>query len=259
MLETLSWRLSYKPDSIRASEVESECVTGKIRVLPELDRHHRPIIVMDSSRENTKGHDSQLRHLVWQLVRAERKMNQPIPAGTVSADGTTSSVVHIPPPVEKYCLFVNMERHSIWNSPPLKTSLETLKTLTDRFPEHLGHAIVFKPGMLFAGLWAACKPIMDQKTVRKVIFIRGDVSDGSKNDLKLKEVIGDNWRALCDRQKADYDHAAFWPQVLADEAAYNQAHENNKQKAQEPAALSAEAAPVTAEPAAAQTPAASPQ
>ena len=165
ILETLTWRLAYKPEAITAAEVEPECATGKIRVLAERDVHHRPIIVMDSSRENSKTHDSQLRHLVWQLERAKRKMNtQPVAAGEKP-----------PPPVEKvsstsgeradarewperdaqprclvsrcvvlfvffsvqYCIFINMERNSIWNSPPMKTSMETLKTLTDRCPEHL--------------------------------------------------------------------------------------------------------------------------
>jgi len=206
LVDCLEWRRSFKPSSIRAAEVESECVTGKIIVRPELDRHNRPIIVMDSSRENSKGHENQLRHLVFQLERAKRKMNVEVP---VSQSG-----VH----VEKYCLFVNMTRHSMRNAPPLKTSLETLKTLTARYVEHLGHAIVYQPGFLFAGLWAACKPFLDARTVSKVIFIRGDTSDGSANDLLLKEIIGDDWRKLCDVAKDDYDHATFWPQVLKDEA-----------------------------------------
>lgn len=205
MLDSFTWRAAYRPDLIRASEVESECVTGKIRVLPQRDRHGRPIIVMDSSRENSKGHESQVRHLVWQLERAVRKMNPPI-------EGQKPA-----PFVEKYCVFIQMARHSIWNAPPLKTSMETLKCLTERYPEHLGHAIVFMPGMLFSGLWSACKPLMDPKTVKKVLFVRGDVSDGSKNDALLREVIGDQWRQLCDVPKDDYDQKTFWQQVLDDE------------------------------------------
>jgi hypothetical protein len=103
-------------------------------VLQQLDRHSRPIIVMDPSRENSKNHDSQLRHLVWQLERAKRKMNVRPHAEGPAADEAQAK----PAFVEKYCLFINMERNSIWNSPPLKTSMETLKTLTDRLPEHLG-------------------------------------------------------------------------------------------------------------------------
>ena len=111
---------------------------------------------MDSSRENSKTHDTQIRHLIYQLERASRKMNNP-------AALATSAPMHATAPaapvrfVEKYALFINMERNSIWNSPPRKTSMETLQTLTERFPEHLGHAIVYKPGMLFNALWAACK------------------------------------------------------------------------------------------------------
>lgn len=64
-----------------------------------------------------------------------------------------------------------------------------------------GHAIVYKPGLLFAGLWNVCKPVMDPKTVRKVIFVRGDVSDGSANDKLLTEIIGPKWREWCDCPK----------------------------------------------------------
>jgi hypothetical protein len=37
---------------------------------------------------------------------------------------------------------------------------------------------------------------IDPKTVSKLIFIAGDVSDGSENDSKLREVIGDDWKVL---------------------------------------------------------------
>lgn len=35
---------------------------------------------------------------------------------------------------------------------------------------------------------------IDPKTVSKLVFISGDVSDGSDNDLKLKALIGQNWK-----------------------------------------------------------------
>lgn len=246
--ESLAWRLTYKPHEITAAEVEAECKTGKIRVLPDLDRHQRPIIVMDSSRENSKNHDSQLRHLTWQLERASRKMNVPV-AGQPAPDAADpSSPAAYPHLIEKYCLFINMERNSLWNSPPMKTSMETLKTLTERFPEHLGHAVVYKPGLLFNSLWSACKVFMDAKTVRKVLFISGDVSDGSKNDLLLKDIIGDKWREWCDCPKDAYNHATFWPQVLEDEAKWNEAHPKPAADAAvEPAAQPAPAAAVAAQ------------
>jgi hypothetical protein len=77
------------------------------------------ILVMDSSRENSKDYVKNVRHLVFQLERAKRLMNGE---------------------VEKYCLFIHFSRHSMSTSPPMKVSMETLKCLTDRYPEHLGNA-----------------------------------------------------------------------------------------------------------------------
>ena len=78
-----------------------------------------------------------------------------------------------------------------------------------------GYAREIQPGMLFSGLWTVCKPLMDPKTVAKVHFIRGDCSDGSANDRLLRQLIGPDWRKLCDRPKDDYSHDDFWPTVLA--------------------------------------------
>ena len=58
-----------------------------------------------------------------------------------------------------------------------------------------------------------------------MIFITGDVSDGSKNDLLLKEIIGDNWKVLTGAEQPvlqvtstpsspGYDHAKMWPAFL---------------------------------------------
>lgn len=106
------------------------------------------------------------------------------------------------------CLFVRIAGLS-----PLPSSIPPLTAhLSPPFPRILvrrrcsiplnpGHAIVYKPGLLFAGLWNLCKPVMDPKTVRKVIFVRGDVSDGSANDKLLTEIIGPKWREWCDCPK----------------------------------------------------------
>ncbi len=109
--------------------------------------------------------------------------------------------------------------------------------------------------MLFTALWAVCKPLMDSKTVAKVKFIRGDVSEGSENDKILKEIVGEEWRKMCDNTKDAYKHGEFWPSVLQDELNWNARHPKRDAAAPvvsvvaaEPAAAAAAAVP--AEPAA---------
>jgi hypothetical protein len=82
---------------------------------------------------------------------------------------------------------------------------------------------------------------IDPKTVSKVIFINGDVSEGSENDLKLKTIIGDNWKILsgaCQPVVASgcspgYNHDGYWPSAVEKATRYaadkkTKADSNNK-------------------------------
>ena len=63
---------------------------------------------------------------------------------------------------------------------------ETIQVLSKFFPETLGSAILYQPPKYFMWLYQVLKPLIDPKTRSKVVFIKGDVSDGSKNDAKMK-------------------------------------------------------------------------
>ncbi len=99
--------------------------------------------------------------------------------------------------VEKYVLFINLTNYSFFNSPPIKTTLETVKTLVSRYPEHMGHCIMYQAPRLFSALWAMATPIIDAHMLSKVLFVQGDISPNSKNDKILREIVGDNWKTLC--------------------------------------------------------------
>jgi hypothetical protein len=58
-----------------------------------------------------------------------------------------------------------------------------------------------------------------------MVFITGDVSDGSKNDLLLRDIIGPNWKVLTGAEQPilqqtvpasspGYCHAKFWPSFM---------------------------------------------
>jgi hypothetical protein len=54
LLASLEWRRDMRPELIRASEMAFEGRTGKVWIPFEHDRHGRPIILLDGSRENSK-------------------------------------------------------------------------------------------------------------------------------------------------------------------------------------------------------------
>jgi hypothetical protein len=150
--------------------------TGKVRV-PGNDRWGRPVVVLDNTVENTKGADDQMCFLAWNLELAMKTMD---------------------PSVDKYCCFIHLNEFSFWNMPPMNTTKETMFMLGNSYPERLGHAIVYKPPSVFNTFHSAVTAlgVIDAKTQSKVVFIHGDTSDGSPNDLKLRGLLGDNWKAL---------------------------------------------------------------
>jgi hypothetical protein len=65
-------------------------------------------------------------------------------------------------------VFITLEDFSLWSSPPMATTKETIDMVTNQFPERLGHCVMFKAPMIFGGLWSAVKGFIDPKTAGKV-------------------------------------------------------------------------------------------
>ena len=127
----------------------------------------------------------------------------------------------MPSHADKYVVFMHLANFSIWNVPPMASVTETIHMLCNCYPERLGHMIAFLPPFYFNVFYKTIWYLLDEKTAAKVIFISGDVSEGSENDLKLKEVIGDHWRDLTGAEKPvlspgcspGYKHDEYWPTV----------------------------------------------
>ncbi len=54
IVASMEWRREMRPELIRAVDMGVEARTAKVFVQNALDRHNRPIMCMDGSRENTK-------------------------------------------------------------------------------------------------------------------------------------------------------------------------------------------------------------
>mmetsp|Transcript_15037 Transcript_15037/g.25074 ORF Transcript_15037/g.25074 Transcript_15037/m.25074 type:complete len:303 (+) Transcript_15037:243-1151(+) len=206
LVEALNWRSKRRPSDIENqpnwSEIMStESETGKI-YCPGVDQWGRSVLVLNNSVQNTKSDDDHMVFLAWNLEFAIKTMS---------------------PSADKYLVFVNLENFSLFNNPSMNETLETLKMLSRCYPERLGHAIAYQPPTIFPTVFNAVKMFLDPKTTSKIVFISGDVSDGSKNDLELKSIIGDNWKILTGAEQPvvvpgcspGYDHSKHWPSVLA--------------------------------------------
>lgn len=133
--------------------------------------------------------------------------------------------------MEKWVVFFNVESFSIWNTPSISLCSETVKTLLGRYPEHLGHAIVWQAPSLFWGLYKALSSFLEPATVKKIVFVSGkDTSDGSEVDQQMRALVGDNWRTLCDidsaRGRSVYRVDEYTARMDAEQAEIEAAAEN---------------------------------
>ena len=124
--------------------------------------------------------------------------------------------------VDKYVVFMHLGNFSFFNCPPFPSVKETIHMLCNCYPERLGHCIVYTPPFIFQTFFNSVKSWIDPKTVSKVIFISGDVSEGSANDMHLKDIIGNNWKELTGagqpiyqpNSSPGYRHEIYWPTVI---------------------------------------------
>jgi len=127
-IAALKWRAFRKPHLVRAeSDLAMESATGKVCVRG-IDRFGRPVLVLDSSKENTTGLDGQMRLLAYQIERAIRLMKAP---------------------VDKYVVVIRLGETTMSTLPGPVPTKETLKMLMTVFAERLGHGILYQPPKLF--------------------------------------------------------------------------------------------------------------
>lgn len=177
----IKWRIERKPnhidvvkDSNWKEKMHHENKTGKIYI-PGQDKWGRPIVIFDNSVQNTTDSEGQLNFLAWNLETA---------------------ISFMPKQIDKYVVFMHLENFSLFNCPSMKTTRETIFMLCQSFPERLGHCICYMSPAVFFYVYETVKFLIDKRTREKIIFLTGDMSDGSPNDIKMKTVLGDNWKVI---------------------------------------------------------------
>lgn len=205
--EALEWREKRKPHHILANldewnaKLAKECETGKI-YCPGMDRWGRSIVVFNNEAQNTKSAEDHMNFLAWSLEFASSLLDEEV--------------------ADKYVIFCILSDFSLFSSPSFSETVETIQMLTRCFPERLGHFICYQAPAYFRVVFSTVRSLLDQKTVNKMVFVSGDISDGSKNDLLMKDVLGNDWKilsgvdqpVLVPNSSPGYDHKKYWPTVI---------------------------------------------
>lgn len=201
----LTWREERMPHEIDTKEgwelkMSNELATGKMYI-NDHDKWGRSLIILDNTVQNTSDVDGQMTGLAW-ILESAIKLNRPN--------------------TDKYLIFIHLTNFSIWNAPVLSVR-ETALMLTTCYPERLGHCIIFQPPAYFTIFYNTISGLLDAKTAGKILFINGDVSDGSENDIKLRSLIGDDWKKttgacqemLQPNSTPNYLHSVNFPATIA--------------------------------------------
>ncbi|CAM9131125.1 unnamed protein product [Discosporangium mesarthrocarpum] len=191
---TLDWRQDFGVEKLLGEEISTvvapENCTGKIYVRG-YDTQGRPIMIMRPRCENTMDHTGNIKHLVYQMERVRMILQ------AAGGEG-------------KMCLIVDYSGFSVRNSPPMKTSMETLRILQNHYPETLGVAFMLTPPFIFRGFWNAIYPFIDPVTKLKFVFVRGDL-----NLPTAQEVLAKNFNlnmleeSLGGRNKVPFDSSKY--------------------------------------------------
>ena len=129
---------------------------------------------------------------------------------------------------------------SLFNAPPIKTSLATLHILQDQYPERLGQAILLSPPTLFQVAWKVIAPFLDARTTAKIHFVEPTTEEGRRVMATLLDPSQLDV-ALGGTSELPFNFDAFERRVMAAE------EEEKRAEAAEVAALRAQAAGIPAQ------------
>lgn len=167
MLEnTLKWREEFGLKKLHAGEwketIELENATGKTYVRG-FDKHGHVLMYMKPGLENTNNHDGNMKHLVYSMERA---------VACLEKRGS-----------ERLSLIIDYDGFSLYNSPPMKTSHETLTILQDHYPERLFRAYCVRPPYVFYGFFKMVSPFIDSVTRNKICMLTNSEMGKADNQL----------------------------------------------------------------------------
>jgi hypothetical protein len=192
--ETLRWRKEFGVEKLLAKDLAEEGSTGKLYV-SGFDKLRRPVIYMRPDRENSTNYENQLKLLVYTLERGVRLMG----------DGVSQLV-----------WIIDFAGYNGYNYPPLSQCSQTIKILSDHYPERLGACFIMNAPWLFGIFWRAVSVFVNAKTVSKVIMV-------SSNKEEQKSIMHKHFdpveleKDFGGEREFTWDPAKYWGTLVVEE------------------------------------------
>ena len=185
---TLVWRREFKVESHTADYISEENETGK-QVIFGYDNEGRPCLYLNPHRQNTKGREKQMQHLVFMLERC---------------------IDLIPPGQETLAILVDFKQSRKGENPSVAQGRQTLSILQNHYPERLGNACVKNVPWLVWGFFKLINPFIDPLTREKMKF-----------DVDMRKVVPPEqlMQVYGGDVEFEYNHGLYWPSLntLAEE------------------------------------------
>ncbi|KAK9470532.1 CRAL-TRIO domain-containing protein [Dipodascopsis tothii] len=178
---TLVWRREFGVyDKLTAEYISPENETGKQLVMG-YDLARRPCLYLFPSRQNTKGPERQVQHLVYSLERVIDMM----PSGQ-----------------DTLALLIDFKDATSSKNPSVGTGRQVLHILQTHYPERLGKALVINIPWFVWTFLKIIYPFIDPLTREKLVF--SEPLDKYVPAEQLDVEFGGKVRF-------PYDHAKYWP------------------------------------------------
>lgn len=199
--EYFAWCARVRPDQIRFRDIALQAETGKVSVRGK-DRFGRTVMVLHNEYENSQDHAANIKHMIWNLDKAVRDMNNAQPGPS------------------RYVVVLQMSGFSYFNQPPMHVAKEIANALGNAYPERLGNVFIFNAPWLFRAFYTALTVVLDERTKKKIHFVKEN-----EYEDKLSFFLGENWPQLTgigqkqvnDKTAHGFDPEAWKAAGLADD------------------------------------------
>lgn len=184
--ETLKWQLEFKPEKIRWEDIAHEAETGKVYRANYFDKQGRSVVIMRPGFQNSTSNEGQIRCLVYCMEK---------------------TIMAMQPGQEQMVWLIDFQGWNI-SKISVKVSRETARVLQNRYPERLAVAILYNPPKVFESFMAMVKPLLEQKTFKKVKFVYSN----DPQSIKIMESLFDMDKvesAFGGKNTAGFDCAAY--------------------------------------------------